>query len=455
MSSADLKLDGVIDAIADRKVPGAVTAGAGVCIALGLGGFAFGMISNPAWAWGAFLVGLVYVLALGQGGVLFGVMLTLTEGRWGRPVKRIGEVFGFFLPVAYILLLVFLIGGQGIYSWNHAPWFGALVDPVDLAPHTEMAWATKEVWLSYPFFLARQCLAVGLLIVLDLVYIRFSLRPDLIKAKARLGSKAPGWWDMVIGGEGSLNAAMETGERMQRVLGTLIALTYAIVFSFLAFDLIMSLAPWWYANMFGAWFFMSSFWLALCAIAVTALLTRDWLGMRHLVTKDVMLDMGKLSLALCMFWAYTGFAMLLPIWYGNMPEETDFLLIRLQLPEWYWLSRTVGVMLFLMPFTVLISRGIKKMKWPFIAILSVIMVGIFLERTMLVMPSIYFEDSFPLDLFFGVSIPVFLGFIGAFVLVVSRVLSQVPPVGVADPFLEDHPWDVHVHSLDAHHGAHH
>lgn len=455
MSAHDLKIDAIIDGIPNRKVPGAVTAVTGGLAGLGVLAFLAGLFAfNATWTWGAFLVGLVYVLALSQGGVLFGVMLTLTEGRWGRPLKRIGETFGFFLPVAYVLLLVFLIGGNGIYSWNHDALFGQLVPAVDLEPHSAMALRTKPIWLSQWFFIGRQALGVGLLIVLDVLYIRASLRPDLIKAKAHLGAKAPAWWDTIIGGGGSLADARENGEKTQRLLGTLIAVSYALIFSMVAFDLVMSLAPWWYANMFGAWFFVSSFWLALISIGAFALIAKDWLGIGHLVTKTVMHDVGKLSLACCMFWAYTGFAQILPIWYGNMPEETDFLLIRMQLPEWYWLTRTVGVMMFVMPFTILVSRGIKKMRWPFLGLLVCIMVGFFLERTMLVMPSIWLEDTFPTVMFIAVSIPIWLGMVGAFYFVVSRVIAQLPPVGIADPFLEPHPWDVHVHSLDGHHASH-
>ena len=68
--------------------------------------------------------------------------------------------------------------------------------------------------------------------------------------------------------------------------------------------------------------------------------------------------------------------------------------------------------------------------------------------------AIHLADSFPWLLFLGTSIPVWLGFLGAFILTITQVLAQVPPTVVGDPMLEPHPWDAHVHSLDAHH-AHH
>jgi len=118
------------------------------------------------------------------------------------------------------------------------------------------------------------------------------------------------------------------------------------------------------------------------------------------------------------------------------------------LPEWTWLSQTVAVMCFLMPFTVLVSRGIKKMKWPLVAILGVVLMGVFLERTLLVMPSIWMEDYFPIGLFLLVSLPIFAGFVGGFVFVTAKVLASVPPIPVSDPELGAHPWDVHVHAYE-------
>ena len=439
-----------IDAIPGRTVPSGVKVAAMVATVLGAACFVYGWVTSPVWAWGAFLVAVVYLMGISQGGVMFGVMLTLTMGRWGRPLKRVAESFGMFLPVAYVGLLIFLLGGNGIYPWHEGTI--SVASPVELAPHSTGAWATKETWLSLPFFIGRQAAMVGLLVVLGLLYIRTAWKPDLIRASQRLGDRSPGWWSLITGGASSVSDAdLEKAESNQSTLGVFITIAYSLVFSFMAFDLIMSLSPWFYTNMFGGWFFMSSFWLSLCALGIAGLLTRDWLGARSLMRPKVFHDLGKLCLALCMFWAYTTYAQVLPIWYANMPEETDFLLVRLYLPEWAWLARTVAVLCFLTPFTVLVSRGIKKMKWPFIGILSLIMIGLFLERTLGVMPSIWFED-FPVALFAIVSVGTLIGGLGLFTLVVSTVLSQIPAVPITDEKLETHPWDVHVHSLDA---AHH
>lgn len=446
MAAHSLDTNAVLERMHGRKVPAGLLVGGAVAIVIGIAGFVYGLVASPAWAWGAYLSALLWILAVAQGGLLFAVMMTLTWGRWGQPLKRIGEAFGFFLPIGYLLLLVFLLAGNGIYPWHE----GTILQPVDIQPHSPQAIATKPIWLNLPFFIGRHVVGFGILLLLDFLYLRASLRPDLIQASAFLRQKFPGWnaprWWGWLGDTGNLEHHVRKGQHRQSVLGVLITIAFVTVFSLLAFDLVMSLSPWWYSNMFGGWFFASSFWLGLAGLGIYGLVARDWLGIEGQLTSRVTHDLGKLTLAFCMFWAYTLFAQILPIWYANMPEETMFLLVRMRLPEWAWLARTVGVLCFLTPFTVLASRGIKKMKWPFIGILSIIAIGMFLERTLLVMPSVWFGE-FPVDLFLLVSIPLWIGFIGAFALVVTAVLAKLPPLPISDPAIHPHPWDIHVHAL--------
>ena len=64
-------------------------------------------------------------------------------------------------------LLVFLvIGGLDIFPWAHA-------DEHPMPPH-------KAVYLTPGFFFARQFLGLGLMVVLSLLFVRTSLRPDLV-----------------------------------------------------------------------------------------------------------------------------------------------------------------------------------------------------------------------------------------------------------------------------------
>ena len=77
--------------------------------------------------------------------------------------------------------------------------------------------------------------------------------------------------------------ALEAGQARQSFVFPFLGWAYALIFSMVAFDLIMSLSPWWFSNMFGGWTFVSSVWVALAVIGITSMLGLDWLGLRDYV----------------------------------------------------------------------------------------------------------------------------------------------------------------------------
>lgn len=418
-----------------RTVPANVRTGGLVAIGVGLACLAYGLSEESHRTLGAFLTSLVYFTGLSLGGVMFAVIQTITLGRWGRPFKRIAESFGIFLPVVWVLWAVFLLGGGlDIYPWMHE----------------EMP-AHKAAYLQPMFMRARVLVGLGFLTLLALVFIRNSLRPDLGVAAETLGSRAPSWWANLTGGWLGREQEIEATYQRNIRLAPVMVVSYMLIFGMVVVDVVMSLDPHWAANMFPGWQAVSSVWLALQWICIVSVFGRKWLGIDHLVSPRRYHDLGKLMFALCVFWTYNLFAQILPIWYGNMPEETGYLMLRMFVAPWSGLAKVVGALCFLFPFVVLLSRGIKKLPDSLVYVAMIMATGVFLERFILVMPQVWHKDSLPLGL---VEVGIFVGFIGAFVTVVTTFLAQVPPAVVTDPFLNENPADVHVHPIGDHAAAH-
>jgi hypothetical protein len=312
--------------------------------------------------------------------------------------------------------------------------------------HEEMP-SHKALYLTEGFFFWRQVVGIGILIVLDIMYIRASWRPDLGMMKERLGEHAPEWWDKFIQDWKGLDTEIEVSENAQRKWGALIAVSYALIFSVVSVDLSMSLAPHWFANMFPAWFFMSSMWSGLVAIGIYSLLAGKWLQIDHLTTPSVYHDLGKLIFAFCMFWAYTTYAQYLAIWYGNMTEETGFILLRTELDPWADLSKVVVLCCFLAPWPMLLSRGMKKIRSSFLAVAFLILIGIWLERFLVMIPSVWKGNDLPLGM--GEILMPF-GFGGMMVLIVSWVLAKIPSAPITDKMSEPNDLEVHVHPSHGH-----
>jgi len=254
-------------------------------------------------------------------------------------------------------------------------------------------------------------------------------------------SAFPKFWGQYTDGWQGAEAEIERSTKSQARLGPVIAIAYAFVFSMIAVDIEMSLAPHWFANMFPAWYFASCFWSGLLGIGVVSLGARKWLGATNVFNRHTYHDLGKLCLAFCMFWGYTTFATYLAIWYGNMTEEIGFFLLRTELEPWATVSKAVLLLCFFMPFAMFASRGLKKIPAAFLTAATVALVGIWLCRYIVVMPSVWMESTLPLGI---IEIGMTMGFLGSFILVVFGFLSRVPPIAHTDPFMHPDPDHVHV-----------
>ncbi len=432
-----------------REVPAIVKTGGIALMVVGLLAAAFGLFAVEGGSQrvaATFVINFLYWGGIAQGAAMFAVIFVIVKGRWGRPLKRMAEAMALVMVPMYLLLIVFLLaGGLSIYEWHYWPEMAA--NDGFIIPHH------KEHYLTDGFMIARMVVGLGVLIVLDLLFIRASLRADLGVAKSKIKGTAPAFWDKLTAGWKGDKEEVEAATRKQATLAPLIAITYAIVFTMVSVDLSMSLAPHWFANMYPAWYFMSCFWSALVYLGMFSLIARKWMGADHLMKPSMYHDLGKLTFGLTMFWGYTLFAQYLPIWYGNMTEEIGFVLLRTEMDPWAALSKVVFLMCFAMPWSMLLSRGLKKIPAAYLTVTGVIAVGLWLERYMQVMPSVWGNEHITGDVSaealasapIGVpEIGMTLGFLGLFVTVVFRFLAKVPTVTFTDPYIQPDPEHVHV-----------
>jgi hypothetical protein len=97
--------------------------------------------------------------------------------------------------------------------------------------------------------------------------------------------------------------------------------------------------------------------MSLLVLVITALRNAGYL--RETVTVEHYHLMGKWMLAFVIFWAYIGFGQYMLIWYANIPEETQYFLVR-NTESWWALSMLLVVGRFFFAFALLLLRSIKK-----------------------------------------------------------------------------------------------
>ncbi|OYP31597.1 hypothetical protein [Rhodopirellula sp. MGV] len=301
-----------------------------VALIVGVGmAFAAESESMPRFGFSTYLTAYMYVLTLALGSLFFVLIQHLVRAGWSVVVRRIAECFMILiLPLAILFLpILFSLFFEGrLFVWT---------DPNFASAHGLDAkmWATKTSFLNAPFFIARSVLYFLIWGGLAVYYWRGSTTQD------------------------------ETGERaatdrMQYWAGPAVML-FALTTSFAAFDWGMSLAPMWFSTMFGVYIFAGAILSAHCLITVVSYVLQRHGAMKDEITVEHYHDLGKYIFGFIVFWTYIGFSQYLLIWYGNMPEETEWFFAR-QRGVFGGLSIALILLHWLVPFLGTMSRHIRR-----------------------------------------------------------------------------------------------
>jgi hypothetical protein len=351
------------------RMPTGIMLGAGLIALLGLIAFAVGLAADADRAWRAYLFNWIYFAGVAQGAVLLAAVVTITRGVWSRSIRRIALSFVAFLPIAYLILFPpILIFAGHIFPWIHEGTGG------------------RDAYLNMPFLVARNLIALGVLLVLSLVFAYWQLRPDLGTARDA------GWKGMNRFTRRWTTQADEErrSHRLLARLGPAVALAYVVAFTFVAIDLVMALDPHWLSMLIAPYLFMAAFLGGIAATVVLMLIYRGHLGLAEFIEGSTMHDLGKLMFGYCVFWAYLFWSQYIVIWYGNLPYEQVFLIPRVQ-PPYLAVSLLVLFSLFVLPFAGLLGARPKRTPVILGGFAMLVLMGLWVERYMLIYPTLYPE----------------------------------------------------------------
>jgi hypothetical protein len=282
----------------------------------------------------AFLTNVFFWSGLAIGGVVFAALLEVTGGEWSGPLRLIAERFRWFLPISFVSMAVVMWRSGNVYPWARqslaSPWFR-------------------------PWFVA--------------------LRVDLACAVVYAAAF------------GFCHAARRSREeprcRSAMASAVLFLIVYALGFSLIAVDAIMSLEPRWTSTLFPAYIFTGNVYAGIAGVAVLA----TWnVGTRQSAMPPARSrDMANVLVAAALFWLYLFWSQFLVIWYGNLTAEVGYVMARLDgLRAVAW---TVLAMCCAVPAIVLVPRWGKRAASVRV-IAPLILIGIWLERWMLVAPDL-------------------------------------------------------------------
>jgi Ni/Fe-hydrogenase subunit HybB-like protein len=160
------------------------------------------------------------------------------------------------------------------------------------------------------------------------------------------------------------------------------ALLYAVTLSLWAVDLVMSLHEWAPSTAIPAYYFTGAFVSGLAWITFVSCVKKS-----PGPDSDLRHNVGKLLFGFIAFLAYLLWSIFLATWYANLPDETGQLLARWQ-GAYRPLSLGVIIIALIFPFILLMTEEAKRHRGILALGAASVLLGLFVERFLLVMPSI-------------------------------------------------------------------
>ncbi|HSG99082.1 MAG TPA: hypothetical protein VLB27_03470, partial [candidate division Zixibacteria bacterium] len=289
---------------------------------VGLAASAAGYFVNADQFFYSYLTAFIFWTSLGLGALFFTLLHHLTSAEWSVSIRRLTESVMMTLPFMVIFFVPVVFGAHTLYHWTH-----------EEAVAADAILTHKQPYLNMTFFLVRAAVYFAVWFLLGRTLYKWSRTQDDT-------------------GDHALNDKMKRFSAPGMIL-------FALTLTFAAFDWVMSLNPHWYSTIFGVYMFVGSLLAALSFFSLILLMLRGKGVLADKITVEHYHDLGKLLFAFTVFWTYIAFSQYFLIWYGNIPEETEFYHMRWE-GSWKIISLLIVFGHFVLPFLALIARGAKR-----------------------------------------------------------------------------------------------
>lgn len=360
-------------------------------VVIGVACFGVLFVKDKSQAWHAYIMNSYFVLSIALGGMFFVGIQHLASAGWSATVRRIPEAFIGYVPLAILSIIpIAAFGMHYVYEWTHA----------DVVAKDHLL-QIKSAYLNVPFFGVRTLIFFAVWFFLGGKIVSNSIKQD---------------------DEGG-TALTEQSVKLSAIFMPLFALS----FTFLSVDLIMSLDPHWFSTMFGVNCFANLFLSALAVIIIIIVNMKRAGYFGNSVNENHIQNLGLFMFAFTVFYAYIAFSQFMLIWYSNLPEETSYYLRRME-NGWWVVALMIVAFKFVIPFLLLLPREAKRNMNFLIKMAYLILIACWLDVFWMVMPAYSDKPYFP-----ALEIGMALGFAGAFGLAVTKRLQQHPIMPQKDP----------------------
>ncbi len=363
-----------------------------ILIAIGVVAIVAGFLSGEGErAWANLLLNNFLFLSLALGALFWMALQAITQSGWSAAFVRIPQAMTSYVMVSALLWIVLYFGLPHLFHWVEE----SAHDPVLIH---------KSPYLNVPFLIGRTVLFFILWIWITQRIRTLSVKED------------------TVGGLDSFNKIEFLSKVFIFVLG--------ISFIFVGIDWVMSLDAHWYSTLFSIKLFVSAFIHGSALVALFVLVLNRY-GYFPFLSSANRHNFSKYMFMLSIMWGYMWFMQYFLIWYGNLPEETEYYhVMREQGFQGLFLAEIFINWFF--PFIFLMWNRIAKNGTALIITAVVLLIGQYIEIYNAVMPHTVHKTAFGFT-----EIGSYLGFAGLFLFTVVTALSKHALIPKNHPYLQE------------------
>jgi hypothetical protein len=371
-------------------------------------------LDHVARAW---VLGLLLTFGWSVGGLALLMVQYVTGGKWGLLLRRPLEAMTRTLPVVFVYWLgvVIFMKMKLLYLWGQ----------VDGSNPNELAAALKSGFINEvqahclefkrPMLNPDMFIMVGVFCFAVWAYYMWRLNRLGLMRDSDSPANTPMWI-----------------KKLENISGPGI-LVYSLTMTAAVIYWVMSMDVTWYSSVYGLLFLVGQGYSVLALGIITTLSLSKAEPFKTILRQTEQHDLGKFTFAFVMLNIYLAFGQFLIIWSGNLPEEIPWYMDRIR-GHWGIIITLDFIFHWLIPFTLLLSRDIKRNKKRLIRVCQWMVFAKAFDLFWLIEPN--FKDAarnlhFSFGILEYVAVPVAM--VSFWVAIYCTRLKQRPLVQVNDP----------------------
>jgi hypothetical protein len=290
----------------------------------------------------AWVVGLVLTFGFSCGGLTLLMLQYVTGGKWGLLLRRPLEAMSRTLPLVFLYWIGLGFMVKRLYMWANP----GLVDEdisKGLLSHEQVLAIRHAIEWKHPMLNVQTYWIVGLICFAIWGFYTWRLNTlSLVREKDTLAN-TPYWI-----------------KKFENISGFGIVV-YSLTMTAMVIYWVMSMDVTWYSSIYGLLFLVGQGYQVLALALITSISLSKAEPYKTILRGTEQYDLGKFTFAFVMLNMYLAFSQFLIIWSGNLPEEINWYMDRIN-GHWGIICTLDFMFHWLVPFSLLLSRDLKRNK---------------------------------------------------------------------------------------------